>query len=155
MGKIDTEAKAYLSNDERFSDLFNFWIYNGKNVIQPDELQELGIHDLLAVSDSNILQFVPDYKLNLLSPNVLSDEDFNKFHTSLGAALQFLKHQHDDNMDWLQGKEPLVDKATAEFIRTTTGTNFEFDKTEEVINMCRAWHKTMKEKFLKDRKRIR
>ena len=29
MGKIDTEAKAYLSNAERFSDIFNFWIFDG------------------------------------------------------------------------------------------------------------------------------
>ena len=41
MGKIDTEAKAYLSNAERFSDIFNFWIFDGQNIIKPDELQEM------------------------------------------------------------------------------------------------------------------
>ena len=41
MGKIDTEAKEYLSNVERFSDLFNYWIYNGEKVIHPENLHEL------------------------------------------------------------------------------------------------------------------
>lgn len=261
MGKIDTEAKAYLSNDERFSDLFNFWIYNGKNVIQPNELQELdttaiampygnkykkhiqkyrdilklyaakhdkqaiylilglevetkvhyamavhamlydalnyagqvqaitdqrredkpketrdeflsglgkddrlkpvitvvlnisgktwdgatSIHELLSTKDNHILQFVPDYKLNLLSPNLLTDKDFDKFHTNLGVAMQFLKHQHDDNMNWLQNRKQLVDRATAEFIRTATGTMFEIDKEEGVIDMCRAWDNSLKQ----------
>ena len=263
MGKIDTEAKAYLSNKERFCDIFNFWIYDGKNVIKPDGLNELdttalaipygnkarkhvqkyrdilklyaakhddqaiylilgleieskihyamavramlydalsyteqveliaaqrrkdkpkqtyheflsglgkddrlkpvitivlnlsgkywdgcqSIHDLLAVKDKQILQFVPDYKLNLLSPDLLDEHDFDKFRTSLGAAMQFLKHQHDDNMDWIQNNQRMqaIDRNTADFIQTTTGTDLHLKDDDEVINMCRAWENSMKQ----------
>ena len=261
MGKIDTEAKEYLSNAERFSDLFNFWIYNGERVINPKKLQELdttalavvygnkfkkhvqkyrdllrlytameddravylvfgleieskihyampvrnmlydalsyahqvntlanknkqagntkgsneflsgmkredrlhpvvtlvvnisghpwdgaaSIHDLLSVEDKRILKFVPDYWINLLSPDMLQDDDFDKFHTGVGAALQFIKHQHDDNMDWILNQKRLerVDRATAEFIQTATGTNFAIEEDEEVIDVCRAWKNSM------------
>ena len=257
MGKIDTEAKKYFSSAKRFCDLFNFWIYDGENIISPNELQELdptsiaipykgnsrkhvqkyrdllkfyaakhddqaiylilgleieskinysmpvramlydamnytsqvevitaqrrqdkpkqtyheylsglgkddrlkpvitivlnisgeywdgckSIHDLLSVRDNRILQFVPDYKLNLLSPDLLAETDFDKFRTSLGAALQFLKHQNDDNMDWLKDQERMksLDRATADFIQTTTGTNLHLEDDEEVIDMCKAW----------------
>ena len=99
------------------------------------------IHDLLAVKDKQILQFVPDYKLNLLSPDLLDEQDFDKFRTSLGAAMQFLKHQHDDNMDWIQNNQRMqaIDRNTADFIQTTTGTDLHLKDDDEVINMCRAW----------------
>ena len=35
MGAIDAEAKAYFSNPEYFSDLFNFWIYYSGNYKSP------------------------------------------------------------------------------------------------------------------------
>ena len=260
MGKIDTEAKAYLSDKERFSDIFNFWIYDGKNVIDPDGLTELdttsvaiphngrsrkhvqkyrdilklyaaksdsraiylilgleieskihygmpvramlydamnyaeqvqaitqrrrkdkpkqtrheylsglgkddrlkpvvtlvlnisgeywdgckSIHELLYVEDEHILQFVPNYKLNLLSPDLLTEQDFDKFRTGVGAAMQFLKDQHHDIMDWMGAKGELnVDRATAEFVQTATGTDFEINKNDEVIDMCKAWKNSM------------
>ena len=261
MGKIDTEAKSYLSNPDRFSDIFNFWIYDGIKVIKPEELQELdtnslaipyqhkikkhvqkyrdllklytakqdqhniylilgieieakthyampvrnmlydamnyakqvsdladyhakshtrmtsdeflsgllesdrlrpvitlvfnvsgtpwtgatSIHDLLNTQDKQILQFVPNYKMNLLSPDMLDESDFEKFHTGLGAALQFLKHQQDENMDWLNNQKRLesVDRATAEFIQVATGTDLQIDEQDEVINVCKAWENSM------------
>lgn len=261
MGRVDTEAKDYLSNVERFSDLFNYWIYNGDTVIQPERLHELdtaaiaipygskskkhvqrfrdllklytamedgkavylvfgleieskihysmpvrnmlydalsyvhqvdiianrnrqenapssrheflsgmkrddrlhpvvtlvlnisghpwdgctNIHNLLSVDDKRILEFVPDYKINLLSPDILAEEEFDKFNTGIGAALQFIKHQHDDNMDWIINQKRLekVDRATIEFIQTATGTDFNIDENEEVIDMCRAWKNSM------------
>lgn len=257
MGKIDTEAKKYLSNAARFCDIFNFLLYGGESVISPEELSEpdptaisipykgksrkhvqkhrdllkfyaakyddqaiylilgleieskinysmpvrgmlydamnyasqieaiseqrrkdkpkqtrheylsgLGkddrlkpvitivlnicgeywdgcksIHELVSVKDSRILQFVPNYKLNLISPDLMTKQDFEKFQTKLGAALQFLKHQNDDNMDWLENKEQdmTVDRATADFIQTTTGTDLHLNSDEEVINVCKAW----------------
>ena len=36
-----------------------------------------------------------------------------------------------------------MDRATAEFIQTTTGTNFAIEEDEEVIDVCRAWKNSM------------
>ena len=38
MGRIDIEMKNYMSNPERFADLFNFLIYGGQPVIRADAL---------------------------------------------------------------------------------------------------------------------
>lgn len=264
MGKIDIVAKAYLSDTKRFSDIFNFWIYGGENVIQADALKEMdtteialpygnnakvpiqkfrdilklytamqddqtiylvlgleveskthygmvvrnmlydamnyvqqvakaadahrknadvkptndeylsglwkedrlmpvitlvvnisgkpwdgatSLHDMLAMKDKRILPFVQDYRLNLLSPDKITDTDFDKFHTGLGAAMQFIKHQHDENMDWMQGKERFqqVDRATVDFIQTATGTRMQFDEKDEVVNVCKAWENGLKQ----------
>ena len=41
VGVIDTEGKKYLSINRFFADMFNFLLYDGKPVIQPEELREL------------------------------------------------------------------------------------------------------------------
>ena len=86
-------------------------------------------------------------EISLLSPDLLAETDFDKFRTSLGAALQFLKHQNDDNMDWLKDQERMksLDRATADFIQTTTGTNLHLEDDEEVIDMCKAWKNSLKQ----------
>jgi len=46
MGKLDTEAKNYMSRNDRFADAFNYLIYDGKQVIKPDELVEMDVTEL-------------------------------------------------------------------------------------------------------------
>jgi hypothetical protein len=41
------------------------------------------IHEMLSVKDSRILSLVPNYRINLISPSSLSDEEINKFSTNL------------------------------------------------------------------------
>lgn len=262
VGKKDIEAKSYLSNPKRFSDIFNFWIYQGESVIQPDDLSEMdtteialpygnnakkpiqkfrdllklysamqdnqaiylvlglepeaktnysmavrnmlydamnyaqqvkdiadshrkdtdskptsdeflsglnkedrlmpvitlvvnisgdawdgatSLHDMLAIKDERILSFVPDYRLNLLSPDKIADGDFSKFHTDVGLAFQFIKHMNDNNMDWINENKNFeqVERDTADFIQAVTGTKMQFDKNDEVVNMCKAWENSM------------
>lgn len=46
------------------------------------------LHDMLSVSDKKILDYVADYKLNLIVPEEI--EDFDKFQTELGPLLEFI-----------------------------------------------------------------
>lgn len=41
MGKIDIEAKNYLLHNDRFADIFNFYLYGGERRIEPDDLKPL------------------------------------------------------------------------------------------------------------------
>ena len=41
MGAIDTEAKAYLSSPDKVADAFNYWVYGGRDIIKPEELQPM------------------------------------------------------------------------------------------------------------------
>lgn len=40
MGDKDTKAKEFLTDNERFADLFNYYLFNGQQVISPAELEE-------------------------------------------------------------------------------------------------------------------
>ena len=257
MGAIDTEARAYMSDKTRFADAFNFSIYNGDYVIQPDNLNPMdtaaitlpygvkakvaiqkyrdllklyaamrdeqaiylvlglelqthihyampvrgmlydalnysqqvteaaasyrkdntsqsneeflsgfrkgdrlmpvitltlclsaepwdaptSIHEMLSVTDERLLKFVPDYKLNLLAPAQIAEEDFGKFRTGLGAVMQFAKHRNDQDVNWMAGNKRFeeMDRETADLIKTVTGADIHFDEKGEVVNMWAAW----------------
>ena len=92
------------------------------------------------MEDKRLLKFVPDYKLNLLTPAQISDEDFAKFRTGLGAVMQFAKHRNDKDVSWMEGNKRFeqMDWDTASLIKTVTGANIQIEKGESV-NMWAAW----------------
>lgn len=49
MGKKDTKAKEYLSNNERFADLCNVVLFDGEQVISVESLQERDSTEVLSV----------------------------------------------------------------------------------------------------------
>ena len=99
----------------------------------------LTLHEMLTVENKELLAFVPDYRLNLLSPDKI--EDFAKFHTELGVLFECIKHKHDDNMDWMEGKEHFrhVKRNTASLIKTVTGFDISLDEEGDVVDMMNAW----------------
>ncbi|MBQ1335726.1 MAG: hypothetical protein IIY37_02200 [Selenomonadaceae bacterium] len=257
MGAIDTEAKAYMSDRNRFADAFNFSIYDGEYVIAPDSLSPMdttaialpyglnaktaiqkyrdllklyaamqdgqaiylvlglelqtrihysmpvrgmlydalnysqqvteaaasyrknsasqsneeflsgfhkgdrlmpvitltlclsaepwdaptSLHEMLSVTDERLLKFVPNYKLNLLTPAQIAEEDFDKFRTGLGAVMQFTKHRNDHDVNWMAGNKRFeeMDRETADLIKTVTGADIRFDEKGDVVNMWAAW----------------
>ena len=48
------------------------------------------LHEMLEVNDKSILDFVSDYKLNLIVPEEI--KDFEKFQTEVGTLLEFISH---------------------------------------------------------------
>ena len=98
------------------------------------------LHEMLDIEDKRLLRFVPDYKLNLLTPAQIADEDFAKFRTGLGAVMQFAKHRNDKDVSWMEGNKRFeqMDWDTASLIKTVTGANIQIEKGESV-NMWAAW----------------
>ena len=83
------------------------------------------LHDMLNVSDPNILAFVPDYKINLISPAEINDAEFTKFRTGLGAVMQFIKHCSDKSLAWMADnmRTELMDRETVSLINAVTGAD--------------------------------
>ncbi len=46
MGQADIATVRYMRRNEIFADMFNFFLYNGKEVIDPDSLQELDTREI-------------------------------------------------------------------------------------------------------------
>lgn len=58
----------------------------------------MSLHEMLNTKDEEILKYVPDYKINLICPAKMSDEDFRKFDTHLGSILKLVKCSRDPFM---------------------------------------------------------
>lgn len=41
MGKADLLMKTFFSNPYVFADVFNFWLHDGAQLIQPENLKEM------------------------------------------------------------------------------------------------------------------
>lgn len=85
----------------------------------PDEWDGArSIHEMFAVEDETLLRFVPDYRINLLSPKDIADHDFGKFQTTLAEALQYVKYSKEkDSLERIINENPKfkhLDRRTAE-----------------------------------------
>ena len=55
MADKDTVTKDYMSDNETFADLFNFYIYGGREVIVPEQLKPLDTTEIaLPYSDEHL-----------------------------------------------------------------------------------------------------
>lgn len=46
MGRADAAAKIYMSKNHRFADVFNYFLYAGRQVIRPENLRDLNTEEL-------------------------------------------------------------------------------------------------------------
>ena len=100
------------------------------------------LHSMMETKDINILKYVPNYKINLISPYNINDCEFDKFKSSLAKVLKYIKYSNDDvtlqNVLENDKVYESIDRETAELIRDVTGSDLKFDEEKETVNMCRA-----------------
>ena len=53
MGAKDAVARAFLSDNERFADLFNYYLFEGRQVIRPEDLEERDTTEVLSLYGRN------------------------------------------------------------------------------------------------------
>lgn len=113
----------------------------------------LTLHEMLEVEDSKYLEYIPDYRMNLISPMTLTDEEIAQFHTSLREVLLFIKYSKDKEKlgKLLDQNERFreLERSAARVINTVTHLNLEWKEDEEVVNVCQAW-KEMREDARKE-----
>lgn len=80
MGKQDLLAKKYMSDNEKFADVFNYYLYNGKQVIKPEKLHEESISEIaLPYSEKNKNTFIEKYRDIIKRCVVKSDNHYTYF----------------------------------------------------------------------------
>lgn len=78
MSKKDTVTKAFMRENTVFADAFNYLIFNGKKVIQPEQLQELDTTELvqlIAKGKNNKNESVQKYRDILKAAVIMEDEN--------------------------------------------------------------------------------
>ena len=100
------------------------------------------LFEMLDVRDERLYRFLSDYKLNLISPADMDEDEFVKFHTELGFAMKLLKHQAADADELIvrEGHRK-VSSETAYFLNAAMKLNLEFEEEPGGVDMCKAMEK--------------
>ena len=85
---------------------------------------------------------MPDYRINLIAPAQVPDEDFEKFSTDFRDVLQFIKcSRNDAKLDMLtrdNERFSRMNPETAELINLLTDAKLKLTQEEGTVNMCEA-----------------
>jgi len=99
-------------------------------------------NDVFAEQDARILALVPDYKINLIAPAAIPDEDFSKFSSNLKEVLAFIKYSRDkEKMQTLLETDPAfhkLERDAVSVLNQCTNANLTINETEEAIDVCLA-----------------
>lgn len=100
------------------------------------------ICDMMLIKDERILAYTPDYRINLIAPQELSEEELDKFSTDLRTVLKYIKFSKDKNLlnAALHEDEAFrsVPRQAAVVINTITNSQLEIKDGEESIDVCKA-----------------
>ena len=105
---------------------------------------------MLNTQNEHILSMMQDYKIHLIAPANIPDEDFDKFRTDLGAVLQYIKYSNNrDKLDEIVHKESRfreMNPDSGNLINAVTGSRLKFELDEEgKSDMCTAIDEMRKE----------
>ena len=100
------------------------------------------LHEMFAVSNEKILEYIPDYKINLITPEKLSDAQLDQFHTSLREVLLFIKYSKDKeklyNLVKNDARFHNIKQKAGRVINAITGAGLMMDESVEYVDMCKA-----------------
>ncbi len=90
-----------------------------------------------------LLDLAPDYTMHLIEPARMTDEDFEKFSTSMGKVLKFMKLSRDKyGMQELMETDDAYKSMERKAVRVLSecaNISIDIDSNEEAIDMCKAW----------------
>lgn len=98
--------------------------------------------------NSELLNYIQDYKIHLIEPAKMSEEDLEKFKTSLGTVMGYIKYSKDKEQfikykEKNQGK--LLENRAAQVVKTIIGIPMEINEEEEDQDMCKAFEEMLED----------
>ncbi len=134
-------AEEYLSGfykTDRLLPVITLTIYWGSEVWDAP----LTLKEMYADVDEEILQYAPDYRVNLIAPGRMSEEEIRQFQSSLREVMLYLKYAAEkEKLYQLTQEEPAfrhLDRQAAEVINVMTNSNLQYPEGEEAVDMCMA-----------------
>ena len=108
------------------------------------------LHEMLEETSPGVLHCINDYRINLIDPHQMSEENFQKIKGSLQYVLRFIgASANREEMSELLNKYCNVyshmEREVAVMLSECTNVKLEIEEKEEVVDMCKAWDDMAKE----------
>ena len=101
----------------------------------------LSLHEMMPIRDMEILSYVENYRIHLIDPAKLTEEELNKFSTSMREVMGYIKYSNNKEklLDFLRtDTHRSIEMNAVRVIKTITNTPIEVSEEEEEIEMCKA-----------------
>lgn len=108
----------------------------------------LSLHEMMSVDKPEIMQMVPDYRIQLIDPARMKPEDLMKFETSLREVMGYIKYSKDKEgmRTYMAGNSrTMLERTAAQVIKAITNTPIEIPEGLEEVNVCEAIEEMMKD----------
>ena len=157
IGAIDAITKAYIRKNEVFADAFNYFMYDGAQVIQPECLKELDSteiaillneKDTMEISDPIVRRYAQDYQIHLINPNQIADEELEKFQSSLREVMGCIKYSKSkEKLAAFINNNPRMnmEAAAARVIEAINHVPIRIQEGDGKFNMCEAIEEMIKD----------
>ena len=100
------------------------------------------LHEMMRISDPEILKLIPDYRIHLIEPAGLEKEELLKFQSSFREVMGYIKYsQNAEELIRYTKDNPRMnmDISAARVIAAMTKTEIPYEEeTEGKINVCKA-----------------
>ena len=97
---------------------------------------------MLAVQDEKILSLVPDYRINLIAPGEMSEEELEHFTSNFREVMQFIKYSEDaeklERLVKANAAFATVDRKAVRVMEEMTGMKIEKEAKGEKVNVCKG-----------------
>ncbi len=152
-GTFQVSSGEYLSGfykTDRLTPVLTLVIYFGASPWDGP----LSLHDMMNLQDETIRKLIADYPIYLIAPAQMADAEFDKFQTSLGPVLKFIKYSKEkDKMKQLLQDNTYrhLDTMAARVINSCTHAKLELAEEMEEIDMCQAIDEIIQERVEEER----
>ena len=154
-GKNGT-SEEYLSGmkkEDRLSPVITLVInFGGKKWDAP-----LSLREMYGEQPEKVLPFIQDYRVFMIDPMEMSDNDLQNLNSSLREVLAYIKYQRDKaRMEKLlneDSKFSCLETNAALVINAMTNAGIAIDPNKEAVNMCEAIRQMVDEGIMLGEKR--
>ena len=98
------------------------------------------LSQMYAIPNEKLLPFMPEYKINLVSPQEMSDEEIGQFQTDFREVMMFCKYMKDKKkLQEIIDQDPEyrnMERSAARVIEAAANIELKIDESEEKINVC-------------------
>ncbi len=102
----------------------------------------LTLQEMYSGLDDAVMQYVPDYRVNLLAPENMPEEEIEQFRSSLKEVMLYIKYSKDKKkLQEVTKKDKNfrnLDRQAAEVISVVTNSKLKYAEGQEVVDVCAA-----------------
>ena len=102
----------------------------------------LTLREMYSAADETVMQHVPDYRVNLLAPGNMQEEEIEEFRSSLKEVMLYIKYSNNKKkLQEVTQKHKnfrCLERQAADVISVTTNSKLKYPKGQEVVDVCAA-----------------